>query len=114
MGVLMGALFGALEQPLHQETMTTREVLLHGVRTMGSRSYHMAKTFAVMGAIFSGAECVVEKARAKHDTVNTLAAGCITGGALSARAGPQAACLGCAGFAAFSLVIEKFLERSGH
>jgi len=25
--------------------------------------------------------------------------------------GPQAACMGCAGFAAFSVVIEKFLER---
>jgi hypothetical protein len=25
--------------------------------------------------------------------------------------GPKAACMGCAGFAAFSVVIEKFLER---
>jgi len=25
--------------------------------------------------------------------------------------GPKAACVGCAGFAAFSVVIEKFLER---
>eukprot|EP00897_Mesotaenium_endlicherianum_P011080 jgi/Mesen1/9/ME1041005C03906 len=61
MGVLMGLLFGALEQPLHAEEMTTRQILVHGARTMGSRSWHMGKTFAVMGAIFSGAECVVEK-----------------------------------------------------
>lgn len=25
--------------------------------------------------------------------------------------GPKAACVGCAGFAAFSVVIEKFLDR---
>lgn len=25
--------------------------------------------------------------------------------------GPKAACIGCAGFAAFSVVIEKFLDR---
>ena len=38
-----------------------------------------------MGMVFSAAECVVEKARAKHDMTNTAVAGCVTGGALSAR-----------------------------
>nr|GEZ02344.1 mitochondrial import inner membrane translocase subunit TIM22-4-like [Tanacetum cinerariifolium] len=51
------------------------------------------------------------KARAKHDMTNTVAAGCVTGGTLSAKGGPKAACIGCAGFAAFSVVIEKFLDR---
>ena len=63
MGVAFGFMFGALERPLHVENMKTREVLLHGVRTMGSKGYHLGKSFAVMGAIFSGAECVVEKVR---------------------------------------------------
>ena len=99
---------------------------------------HTAVT-PVMGAIFSGAECVVEKvrgsvhlvififgqwvlkanamrvspsqARAKHDIYNSIAAGCVTGGAISASGGPQAACVGCVGFAAFSAVIDKFLSR---
>jgi import inner membrane translocase subunit TIM22 len=41
--------------------MTARQQFVHAARTMGSRSMHMAKTFAVMGAIFSGTECLVEK-----------------------------------------------------
>ncbi|CAI7744748.1 unnamed protein product, partial [Closterium sp. NIES-54] len=111
MGVMMGLLFGALDQPLHVEEMSTRQQLVHGFKQMAQRSWHTGKTFAVMGAIFSASECMAEKARARHDEVNTVIAGCVTGGALSARAGPQAACMGCAGFAAFSLLIEKVLER---
>jgi import inner membrane translocase subunit TIM22 len=111
MGLFMGMLFGALDTPLHAETMTARQQFVHAARTMGSRSMHMAKTFAIMGAIFSGTECLIEKARAKHDAVNTATAGCVTGGSMSVRAGPQAACLGCAGFAAFSLLIEKIFDR---
>ncbi len=61
MGVFMGMLFGALDTPLHAETMTARQQFVHAARTMGSRSMHMAKTFAIMGAIFSGTECLVEK-----------------------------------------------------
>ncbi|CAI5530774.1 unnamed protein product [Closterium sp. Naga37s-1] len=161
MGVMMGLLFGALDQPLHVEEMSTRQQLVHGFKQMAQRSWHTGKTFAVMGAIFSASECMAEKARARHDEVNTVGepsqlecmaekarpgercqlevgcrlcgakecmaekararhdevntviAGCVTGGGLSARAraGPQAACMGCAGFAAFSLLIEKVLER---
>lgn len=58
---MMGLLFGALEQPLNVEEMTLRQQLTYGIKSMGSRSWHMAKTFAVMGAIFSLSECVVEK-----------------------------------------------------
>ena len=36
-------------------------------------------------------------------------AGCFTGGALGVRAGPQAACAGCATFAAFSTAIEYYM-----
>jgi len=52
MGVMMGLLFGALEQPLNVEEMTLRQQLTYGVKSMGSRSWHMAKTFAVMGPSF--------------------------------------------------------------
>ena len=61
MGVFMGMLFGALETPLHGDTMTARQHFVHAARTMGSKSMQMAKTFAVMGAIFSGTECLIEK-----------------------------------------------------
>lgn len=111
LGVMMGLFFAALDNPITQEHMTTRQQLVYTAKQMGQRSWSSCKTFAVMGLIFSAAECVVEKARAKHDITNTVIAGCVTGGAISARGGPQAACAGCAGFAAFSVVIEKFLER---
>lgn len=48
--------------------------------------------------------------RAKHDMVNSVSAGCFTGAVLAVRAGPQAAALGCVGFAAFSAAIDYFLE----
>ncbi|OAY65686.1 mitochondrial import inner membrane translocase subunit TIM22-4 [Ananas comosus] len=113
LGLFMGLLFGALDNPLMQEQMTARQQFIYTAKQMGRRSWSSAKTFAFMGLIFSAAECVVEKARAKHDTTNTVVAGCVTGGALSAKGGPKAACAGCAGFAAFSVVIEKFLDRHG-
>ncbi|XP_078445392.1 mitochondrial import inner membrane translocase subunit TIM22-4-like [Wolffia australiana] len=110
-GFFMGMLLGALDNPLLQEEMSAKQQFIHTAKQMGRRSWSSAKTFAVMGLLFSAAECVVEKARAKHDLTNTMAAGCFTGGAISAKGGPKAACAGCAGFAAFSVLIEKFLDR---
>lgn len=111
LGLFMGLFLGALDNPITQDTMTARQQFIFTAKQMGRRSWGSAKTFAVMGLVFSAAECVVEKARAKHDTTNTAIAGCVTGGSLSAKGGPKAACMGCAGFAAFSVLIEKFLDR---
>ncbi|EFJ34081.1 hypothetical protein SELMODRAFT_230551 [Selaginella moellendorffii] len=112
MGIFMGLLFGALDNPLNPDQMTVRQHFTHAAKQMGSKSLHMAKAFAVMGAIYSGTECIIEKARARHDMTNTMVAGCVTGGSLSAKAGPKAACVGCAGFAAFSVVVEKLFDRA--
>ncbi|KAF5470395.1 hypothetical protein F2P56_010913 [Juglans regia] len=111
LGLFMGMFLGALDNPLMQEEMTGRQQFIYTAKQMGRRSWSSAKAFAVMGLVFSAAECVVEKARAKHDVTNTVVAGCVTGGVISAKGGPQAACVGCAGFAAFSVLIEKFLDR---
>ncbi|KAM5583129.1 mitochondrial import inner membrane translocase subunit TIM22-4 [Rosa sericea] len=111
LGLMMGLFLGALDNPVMQDQMTGRQQFIYTAKQMGSRSWGSAKAFAVMGFVFSAAECVVEKARAKHDTTNTVVAGCVTGGALSAKGGPKAACVGCAGFATFSVLIEKFLDR---
>lgn len=111
LGVFMGLFLGALDNPLMQEEMTAKQQFIYTAKQMGRRSWGSAKTFAVMGLIFSAAECVVEKTRAKHDTTNTVVAGCVTGGTISARGGPKAACAGCAGFAAFSVLIEKIFDR---
>ncbi|CAK7330457.1 unnamed protein product [Dovyalis caffra] len=102
LGLLMGLFLGALDNPIMQDEMTGKQQFIYNAKQMGRRSWSSCKTFAVMGLVFSAAECVVEKARAKHDTTNTVVAGCVTGGTMSAKGGPKAACVGCAGFAAFS------------
>eukprot|EP00271_Cylindrocystis_brebissonii_P014939 TRINITY_DN3667_c0_g1_i1.p1 TRINITY_DN3667_c0_g1~~TRINITY_DN3667_c0_g1_i1.p1 ORF type:complete len:183 (-),score=21.12 TRINITY_DN3667_c0_g1_i1:315-863(-) len=113
-GVFFGLLFTALEQPTHAEPSPVpfRQQVVQGTKYLANRSWSSAKYFALLGAIYSASECVVEKARAKHDISNAAIAGCMTGGILSARAGPQAACGGCAAFAAFSVAIEHFF--TGH
>jgi hypothetical protein len=81
-------------------------------KEMGTRTWSSAKSFAKIAALFSGFECAVESYRAKHDLVNTVAAGCLTGAVLGAKSGPKSALLGCAGFAAFSTAIEHFMQES--
>ncbi|CAG8650852.1 8864_t:CDS:2 [Acaulospora morrowiae] len=117
-GFALGGLFGMFmssfemasvdpaiyEQPMKQQLKAT-------AKDMAARSFSMAKSFAVMGAIFSGTECIIEGYRAKNDIYNGTAAGCITGALLAAKAGPQAALIGCAGFAAFSTAIDLYMRR---
>lgn len=87
-----------------------RQQLATGFRDMGSRSYSTAKNFGTVGALFAGIECGIEGLRAKNDMGNGVAAGCLTGAILARNAGPQAAAIGCAGFAAFSAAIDAYLR----
>ncbi|KAE9460951.1 hypothetical protein C3L33_07124, partial [Rhododendron williamsianum] len=84
LGLALGLFLGSFDTPIMQDTMTGKQQFIYQAKQMGRKSWSNCKTFAVMGLIFSAAECVVEKARAKHDTTNTAVAGCVTGGALSA------------------------------
>lgn len=93
------------------ETRKAREVLAEMIRNTRRKSWSYAKAFAAMGALFAGSECVVEKYRAKHDTYNSAYAGCFTGGVLAHNGGPKMMCIGCASFAAFSVVIDRFFDR---
>lgn len=77
---------------------------------MGKRAYSSARNFGYIGMIYAGVECVVESVRAKNDIYNGLWAGCLTGGGLAYKSGPQAAVVGCAGFAAFSLAIDMYMK----
>lgn len=61
LGLMMGMFLGALDNPIMQEEMTGRQQFMYTMRQMGQRSWSSAKAFAVMGLIFSAAECVVEK-----------------------------------------------------
>ncbi|KAG2732808.1 hypothetical protein G9P44_003798 [Scheffersomyces stipitis] len=77
---------------------------------MGRRAYSSARNFGYIGMVYSGVECSIESLRAKHDIYNGVSAGCITGAGLSIKAGPQAALVGCAGFAVFSTAIDLYLN----
>jgi mitochondrial import inner membrane translocase subunit TIM22 len=107
MGGAMGLLISSQDTAItSDDTLTTKQKLRLGFRDMGRQSWSYTKSFAAVGLIYSMCECNIEKLRAKHDVANTMLAGCLTGGAFGARAGPQAAFVGCTGFAAFSAVFE--------
>ena len=91
-------------------SLPVREQLRRGLRDMGTKSYSSAKNFAMIGALYSGTECCIEGYRAKSDLYNSVSAGCVTGAILAYKAGPQAAALGCGGFAAFSAAIDAYMR----
>lgn len=92
-------------------SLPIREQLRVGLKDMGKASYSSARNFGMVGAIFSGVECCIEGLRAKNDLGNGVAGGCITGGILARKAGPQAVAVGCAGFAAFSAAIDSYMRQ---
>ncbi|KAI6692658.1 hypothetical protein NL676_020368, partial [Syzygium grande] len=61
LGIFMGLLLGALDNPIMQDQMTGKQQFIYTAKQMGQISWHSNKTFAVMGLVFSAAECVVEK-----------------------------------------------------
>ena len=118
MGLLMGVFLGALSdtQPPIQVAggkdvpqAPLKEQVRYTMRATAEKSMYWCRNFAFITGVFGGSECLVEKFRGKHDMWNPVASGCITGAALQAHAGPQAALIGCGGFAAFSIVIDKFM-----
>ena len=118
MGLLMGVFLGALsdatppvqviggkdvpQAPLKEQARVT-------MRATWEKSLYWCRNFAFITGVFGGTDCLVEKYRGKHDVWNSVASGCITGAALQAKQGPQAAALGCGGFAVFSLAIEQVM-----
>ncbi|KAJ5586682.1 Mitochondrial import inner membrane translocase subunit tim22 [Penicillium hispanicum] len=121
MGFGLGGAFGLFMASMSYDSALTpqgreisglpwREQLRRGFKDMGSRSWSSAKNFGIVGALYSGTECCIEGLRAKNDLTNSVAAGCMTGGILGAKAGPQAAAFGCAGFAAFSAAIDAYMR----
>ncbi|KAH3684198.1 hypothetical protein WICPIJ_004841 [Wickerhamomyces pijperi] len=106
-----GGLPGAPSNPISD--LPLKQQMKIQFTDMGKRSLSSAKNFGYIGMIYAGVECGVESLRAKNDIYNGVAAGCITGGGLAYKAGPQAAAVGCAGFAAFSTAIDLYM-RSEH
>jgi import inner membrane translocase subunit TIM22 len=125
MGFALGGAFGLFMSSMRYDTplsttlpgtsqviadLPIRQQLKHGLKDMGKQSFSSAKNFGMIGAIFTASECTIEGLRAKNDLWNGVAGGCVTGGALAMKAGPQAAAIGCAGFAAFSAAIDAYMR----
>ena len=123
MGALFGAAFGASDPSTTTlataESLTLREsvkaafqpaAIKASLAHLRARSWSYAKGFGGFGLVYSGSECVIETMRAKHDVYNSAAAGCFTGGALAYQAGPKAMCFGCVSIAAFSVLIDRFMD----
>lgn len=102
-----------ISSPTPLADLPLRQQLKHGLRDMYRSSLSSGRNFAKVGAIFSGTECAIEGLRAKNDIWNGVAGGCITGGVLARSAGPQAAAVGCAGFAVFSAAIDSYMVSEG-
>ena len=115
-GFALGGAFGLFTAGLdpnitgespHAPRQSGRDVL----KEVRARGWSMAKNFAIVGAMFSGTECLLESYRGRSDLTNSVTSGMITGGLLGLRAGVKAGVAGSAAFAAFSLVIDYFFRR---
>ena len=122
LGFFLGGFFGlfmasmAYDVPIGNDTvkhiseLPFKQQMKLQFTDMGKRAYSSARNFGYIGMVYSGVECTIESLRAKHDIYNGVSAGCITGAGLSIKAGPQAAAIGCACFAAFSTAIDLYLR----
>ena len=120
-GMLMGVFFGVLgadpavtvgpggrmvpQAPIADQLRATS-------RQLGEKAMWYAKSFSAITALFSGLDCLFEKARGKHDSLNGGLSGCTAGAILAAKQGPQAMGIGCAGFAAFTVACEALMTST--
>ncbi|KAI3436827.1 hypothetical protein D9Q98_006237 [Chlorella vulgaris] len=116
MGVLFAVFMGTMDtgstiggSTVDYQKQTVRQAFRDMAKNTLSKSKSYAKGFAAMGALFAGSECVIESYRGRHDSMNSIYAGCTTGAILAHSGGPKAICIGCASFAAFSAAIDRFL-----
>ncbi|KAF0853091.1 mitochondrial TIM22 translocase of inner membrane Tim22 subunit [Andalucia godoyi] len=109
-GFLMGMGLGAFALSWEMQQNEARVKVWEGFKQMGKKSYALGKNFGSVGLVFSGIECVVEKERGTHDHWNGLIAGCASGAVFGVKSGPKGMAIGCAGFAAFSAVMERVFQ----
>ncbi|CAI6344095.1 unnamed protein product [Macrosiphum euphorbiae] len=105
-GLFTSSVNPQIKPPGQQETV--KEI----IREMKTSSLGYAKNFALLGAVFSGIECIVETYRGQSDWKNGTYAGGITGGLIGFRAGAKAGLLGALGFATFSTAIDYYMRNS--
>lgn len=107
---MLGGFFHSMQpMDMNDSKMTTNEQIRASYRGFGASCTRMARGFSKVGLVYSATECFIESERGTHDIANAIYAGCATGGFLAMQGGPGAAMTGCAGFALFSAMIEKFM-----
>mmetsp|Transcript_43127 Transcript_43127/g.125561 ORF Transcript_43127/g.125561 Transcript_43127/m.125561 type:complete len:179 (+) Transcript_43127:78-614(+) len=111
MGLLMGGFMHTMQPMNVDTTLSTAEQIRQSYKGFGQACTRMSRNFAKVGCVYAGVECTFERSRAQRDIPNAMYAGCVTGAVLAFQAGPGAMAMGCAGFAAFSGVIETFLAH---
>lgn len=91
-GGVMGLALGAFLAPfqsniasIESENLPMKEQFRRGAREMASQSKSWGKNLMVIGAVFSCSECLVEKARGRHDRWNPIVGGCFCGAVLAAN-----------------------------
>lgn len=117
MGVAFGIFMGAMEpaslsspSPLgDQPSKSAWQVFKGMVRSTGQRSSMYARSFGMIGLLYSGIECVIEGHRGRHDVYNSFYTGALTGGLLARGTGPTGMAMGAATFAGFSVVIDQYM-----
>lgn len=70
-----------MADPLPGKEQTAREIF----REMKNTTLGYAKNFAMIGAVFSMVECIIESSRGKSDWKNGTYAGAVTGGLIGLR-----------------------------
>lgn len=119
MGLVFGVFMGAMSDMTPPVTVINgkevpqaplKEQMRTVVRATGEKSLYWGRQFAFITGVFSGSECLAEKVRGKSDVWNEVISGCVTGAAMQGKSGPQAAAMGCGGFAAFSLLVHPLMH----
>ncbi|KAJ2725922.1 Mitochondrial import inner membrane translocase subunit tim22 [Coemansia sp. Benny D115] len=111
-GLMFGLVLSGIEFSTPVDTTaSTKQQVKTVLKDMGNKSLSSARNFAVMAAIYSGTECMIESYRARNDIYNSIGAGCVTGGVLAMKTGPRGMAAGCAGFAAFSAAIDWYMHK---
>mmetsp|Transcript_8830 Transcript_8830/g.19444 ORF Transcript_8830/g.19444 Transcript_8830/m.19444 type:complete len:243 (-) Transcript_8830:463-1191(-) len=98
MGMVMGVFLSAMSDTRPPVTIVNgrevptspmKEQMKQSMRSTREKSLYWARNFAFISGLFAGTECIVEKARGKHDVWNQVLGGCATGAAMQAKSGPQ-------------------------
>mmetsp|Transcript_22401 Transcript_22401/g.42257 ORF Transcript_22401/g.42257 Transcript_22401/m.42257 type:complete len:180 (+) Transcript_22401:55-594(+) len=112
LGLLMGGFLHTMQPPPNIDTsLSTMEQIRESYKGFGQACVRMSRNFAKVGVVYAGVECFFERERACRDLPNAILSGCVTGGVLAFQGGPSGMALGCAGFAAFSGVIETLMDH---